>query len=75
MEGIHERFLATVGNREFEVVPNIGHYAILENDITVAEISIDDEGKAHISSGSLSNSETDQLLQKIQDHINTGLSS
>jgi len=75
MEGIHERFLATVGNREFEVVPNIGHYAILENDVTVAEISIDDDGKALVSRGSLSVAETDELLQKIQNHINTGLAS
>ncbi|PJJ79216.1 hypothetical protein [Mucilaginibacter auburnensis] len=75
MEGIHERFLATVGNREFEVVPNIGHYAILENDVTVAEISIDDDGKAHINSAALADEECNQLLQKIQDHINTGLTS
>ncbi len=75
MEGIHERFLVTVGNREFEVAPNIGHYAVIENEVTVAEISIDDEGKAHVSGGSLSKAETDQLMQKIQAHINTGLAS
>ncbi len=75
MEGIHERFLVTVGNREFEVVPNIGHYAILEDDVTIAEITIDDEGKAHVSDNALSTDEIDLLLQKIQEHINTGLTS
>ncbi len=75
MEGIHERFLVTVGSREFEVVPNIGHYAILEDDVTVAEINIDDESKAHVSGGALSAEEIAQLLQKIQEHINTGLAS
>lgn len=78
MEGIHERFLVSVRSgdteREFEVVPNIGHYAILEDDVTVAEIAISESG-AKVSDGSLPKDILDSLLDKIQNHINTGLAS
>jgi hypothetical protein len=78
MEGIHERFLVSVQSgetkREFEVVPNIGHYAILEDDVTVAEISITETG-VEVSEGSLPKDVLDSIIEKIQNHINTGLSS
>ncbi|MGY3212255.1 hypothetical protein [Mucilaginibacter sp. HD30] len=78
MEGIHERFLISVrsGNkdREFEVVPNIGHYAILENDVTVAEIVIGENG-ANVEGKTLPKDVLASLVEKIQHHINTGLSS
>lgn len=78
MEGLHERFLVSVrsGNkdREFEVVPNIGHYAILEDDVTVAEIVINESG-AHVEGKTLPKGVLDSLLEKIQNHVNTGLSS
>lgn len=71
MEGLHERFLVSVrsGNkdREFEVVPSIGHYAILENDETVAEISIG-ETRAQISGESLPKDVLTSLIEKIQEH-------
>jgi len=71
MEGLHERFLVSVrsGNkdREFEVVPSIGHYAILENDVTVAEISIG-ETSTQISGEALPREVLKSLLEKIQEH-------
>jgi hypothetical protein len=78
MEGLHERFLVSVrsGNkdREFEVVPNIGHYAILEDDVTVAEIAIDENG-AHVDGKTLPKDVLESIVEKIQRHVNTGLSS
>lgn len=42
MQYRHQRFLVTVRSgttdREFEIVPNLGHYAILENEVTIAEL-------------------------------------
>lgn len=71
MEGLHERFLVSVRsgnkNREFEVVPSVGHYAILENDETVAEISIG-ETRTQISGEKLPKAVLDALLGKIQEH-------
>lgn len=71
MEGLHERFLVSVRsgnkNREFEVVPSIGHYAILENDETVAEIS-NGEKRAQISGNVLPKEVLNSLLEKIQEH-------
>lgn len=71
MEGLHERFLVSVRSdnkdREFEVVPSIGHYAILENDETVAEISIG-ETRAQISGESLPKDVLTSLIEKIQEH-------
>lgn len=71
MEGLHERFLVSVRsgnkNREFEVVPSVGHYAILENDETVAEISIG-ETRAQISGEALPKEVLNSLLEKIQEH-------
>lgn len=78
MEGIHERFLVSVksGNkdREFEVVPNIGHYAILEDDVTVAEIVINENG-AQVDGNPLPKDVLESIVEKIQNHVNTGLSS
>jgi hypothetical protein len=78
MEGLHERFLVSVrsGNkdREFEVVPNIGHYAILEDDVTVADIAIDEKG-AHVEGKTLPKDVLKSIVEKIQRHVNTGLSS
>nr|WP_294790181.1 hypothetical protein [uncultured Mucilaginibacter sp.] len=78
MEGLHERFLVSVRsgnkNREFEVVPNIGHYAILEDDVTVAEIVINESG-AHVDGKTLPKDVLNALVEKIQNHINTGLSA
>lgn len=46
MEDQDQRFLVSLTSgttyREFEVVPNIGHYAILENDVTIAELTAGD---------------------------------
>jgi hypothetical protein len=71
MEGLHERFLVSVRsgnkNREFEVVPSIGHYAILENDETVAEISIG-EKRTQISGETLPKDVLTSLIEKIQEH-------
>ena len=71
MEGLHERFLVSVRsgnkNREFEVVPSIGHYAILENDETVAEISIG-EARTQISGETLPKDVLTALIEKIQEH-------
>ena len=71
MEGLHERFLVSVrsGNkdREFEVVPSVGHYAILENDETVAEITIG-ETKTQISGEALPKDVLNLLIEKIQEH-------
>ena len=71
MEGLHERFLISVtsGNtiREFEVVPSVGNYAILENDVTVAEIAID-EIATQISGAPLSKDVLAELIAKIQEH-------
>lgn len=71
MEGLHERFLVSVRsgnkNREFEVVPSIGHYAILENDETVAEIS-NGESRTQISGNALPKDVLNSLLEKIKEH-------
>ena len=79
MEGLHERFLVSVTsgnkNREFEVVPSVGHYAILENDVTVAEIAINDTSAAQINGEALPKDVLAALLQKIQQHADTGLTS
>jgi|GEM_PF-2167227 len=79
MEGLHERFLVSVTtvnkNREFEVVPSIGHYAILENDVTVAEIAINDTLAAQISGEALPKDVLASLLQKIKEHADSGLTS
>jgi len=70
MEGLHERFLVSVRsgnkNREFEVVPSIGHYAIIENDETVAEISIG-ETRTQISGKTLPKDVLNSLVEKIQE--------
>ena len=79
MEGLHERFLVSIAadntTREFEVVPSPGHYAIIENDVTVAEIAISDHTAAQISGEALPKAVLASLLQKIQEHANTGLTS
>ena len=71
MEGIHERFFVPVTSggkvREFEVVPSVGHYAILENDETVAEITIDEDG-LQVKNNVLPNDVMKSLLEKIQEH-------
>ena len=71
MEGLHERFLVSVksgkNNREFEVVPSVNHYAILENDETVAEISIDETAR-QISGKALPKDVLTSLIGKIQEH-------
>ncbi len=79
MEGLHERFLVSITSgskkREFEVVPSVGHYAILENDITVAEIAVNETSAAQVSGKELPKGVLNELLRKIQEHINTGLTS
>ncbi len=71
MEGIHERFFVPVRSggktRDFEVVPSIGHYAILENDETVAEITIGDNG-LKVKNKMLPKTVMEALLKKIQEH-------
>lgn len=71
MEGLHERFLVSVrsGNndREFEVVPNLSHYAILENDETVAEIEFNETWK-QISGNPLPKEILASLVEKINKH-------
>ena len=71
MEGIHERFFVSItgkGNtRDFEVVPSIGHYAILENDETMAEIIIEDSG-FEVKNVKLPKDVLNSLLKKIQEH-------
>ena len=71
MEGLHERFLVSVRsgnkNREFEVVPSVGHYAILEDDETVAEISIG-ESKTQISGKALPKDVLTSIVEKIKEH-------
>ncbi len=71
MEGIHERFFVPVRSggktRDFEVVPSIGHYAILENDETVAEITIDENG-LHVKKNGLPKAVMQSLLEKIREH-------
>ncbi len=71
MEGLHERFLVSIKfgnkNREFEVVPSVGHYAVLENDETVAEITIG-ETRTQISGEKLPTAVLDSLLEKIKEH-------
>lgn len=71
MEGIHERFFVPVRSggktRDFEVVPSIGHYAILENDETVAEITIGENG-LKVKNKVLPKNVMQSLLEKIQEH-------
>lgn len=71
MEGIHARFPVQVTSgsevRDFEVVPSIGHYAILENDETVAEITIGENG-LQVENGSLPQDVLKPLINKIQEH-------
>ena len=71
MEGIHERFFVPVTSggkvREFEVVPSVGHYAILENDETVAEITIGEDG-LQVKNEVLPNDVMKSLIEKIQEH-------
>ena len=71
MEGIHERFFVPVKSggkvRDFEVVPSIGHYAILENDETVAEIIIGENG-LKVKNDVLPKTVMKSLLEKIQEH-------
>ena len=71
MEGIHERFFVPVTSggkvREFEVVPSVGHYAILENDETVAEVIIG-ENNLQVKNEKLPNDVMKALLEKIQEH-------
>ena len=71
MEGIHERFFVpvTYGGkvREFEVVPSVGHYAILENDETVAEITIGENG-LQVKNEVLPKAVMNSLIEKIQEH-------
>ena len=71
MEGIHERFFVPVTSggkaREFEVVPSVGHYAILENDETVAEIIIGEDG-LQVKNEVLPNDVMKSLLEEIQEH-------
>ncbi len=71
MEGIHERFFVPVTSggktRDFEVVPSVGHYAILENDETVAEIIIGENG-LRVKKNALPKSVMQILLEKIQEH-------
>ncbi len=71
MEGIHERFFVPVKSggkvRDFEVVPSIGHYAILENDETVAEIIIG-ENELQVKNKVLPKAVMESLLEKIQEH-------
>jgi hypothetical protein len=71
MEGIHERFFVPVTSggkvRDFEVVPSIGHYAILENDETVAEITIGEEG-LQVKNEVLPKDVLDALIEKIKEH-------
>ena len=71
MEGIHERFFVPVTSggkvREFEVVPSVGHYAILENDETVAEVTIGEDG-LQVKNEMLPNDVMKSLLEKIQEH-------
>jgi len=71
MEGIHERFFVSVTSggkdREFEVVPSVGHYAILENDETVAEITVTDNG-LQVNNETLPKDVMTTLIEKIQDH-------
>lgn len=72
MEGLHERFLVSVrsgdNDREFEVVPNLAHYAILENDETVAEIEFHDTWR-QISGEALPKGVLTNLIEKIQEHV------
>jgi hypothetical protein len=49
------------------VVPSVGHYAILENDKTVAEISIG-ETRTQISGEKLPKAVLDSLIEKIHEH-------
>ncbi|GAB2982328.1 hypothetical protein GCM10027049_18630 [Mucilaginibacter puniceus] len=71
MEGIHERFFVPVRSRgkvrEFEVVPSVGHYAILENEETVAEIIIGEKG-LQVKNNVLPKTVMQSLLEKIQEH-------
>ena len=71
MEGIHERFFVSVTSggkvRDFEVVPSIGHYAILENDETVAEITIGENG-LQVKNEVLPKDVLKSLIEKIQEH-------
>jgi hypothetical protein len=71
MEGIHERFFVSVTSggkvRDFEVVPSIGHYAILENDETVAEILIGEDG-LQVKNETLPKDVLKSLIEKIQEH-------
>ncbi len=71
MEGIHERFFVPVTSggksRDFEVVPSVGHYAILENDETVAEITIGEDG-LKVKNKVLPKPVMQSLLEKIQEH-------
>ena len=71
MEGIHERFFVPVksGGKtwDFEVVPSVGHYAILENDETVAEIIIGEDG-LKVKNKVLPKTVMQSLLEKIQEH-------
>lgn len=71
MEGIHERFFVPVRSggktRDFEVVPSIGHYAILENDETVAEITIGENG-LKVKNKVLPKNVMQSLIEKIQEH-------
>ena len=71
MEGLHERFLVTVGSgtaeREFEVVPNLAHYAILENDVTIAELEAGDNW-TQISGEQLPPALIAELVAGIEQH-------